>query len=176
MLLPLLPRESGLLWALDFRNECFPLSDSIEITVTLEDFPLEELKDLLAAGETSRIHFEARLFQERRGILSLIGDQMLEAKEKVYSIHYDRLGRYFVLHTPSGDTVFKSFVSLVRPLRSTHFTFNRRESEGHYLETRVTFLPRKLVPPFNLLEIFFLNNKTRLKWKKIPLNYDEGGL
>ncbi len=176
MLLPLLPRESGLLWALDFKNEYFSLLDSIEITVSLEDLPLEQLKDLLAAGETSRIRFEARLFQERSGILSLIGDQMLEAKEKIYSIHYDRLSQNFVLHTPSGDTFFRSFVSLVRPLRSTHFTFNRRETKGHYLETRVTFLPRKLVPPFNLLEIFFLNNKTRLEWKKIPLNYDEGGL
>ena len=154
--------------ALDFRNEYFPgSSDLIEITMSMEDLPLSELKDLLASGETSRIEFEARLFQKRRGILSFVGDQVLETQNRYHRIRYDRINQVFTLETPSGTKYYRSFTSLIRPFRTTRFTFRLREDGECYLKTRVILVYRELVPPFNLLESIFPETYHRLDWKRV---------
>lgn len=158
----------GSLSALDFRNEYFLSPDSMELTVRVENLPLAELMDLLTSGETVGIEFETRLFLTREGILSVLGDEMVESQRIVHNLRYDRINRAFVLETPSETRFYGTFAGLVRSLRTARFSFSRRALGEYYLKSRVLLIKRRLVPPFNLLESLSSQYRVRSDWKSTP--------
>lgn len=168
-------RPCACLKALDFTQEYFLSPDSLELTVRVEKLPLEELRKLLAEGETVGIDFEARLFQKRDGFLSVLGDEMVESREQTHLLRYDRINRVFVLETPSETTYYQSFHSLVMPLSTARFSFSRGQPGtewGHhngkaYLKSRISLIKRRLEPPFHLLEPFYPEYRRQLEWKTV---------
>lgn len=104
----------------------------------------------------------------REGILSILGDEMIESQRKIHNLRYDRINRAFVLETPSETRFYRTFAVLVRSLSTARFTFSRRAIGEYYLKSRVLLIKRRLVPPFNLLESFFPKYRVRLDWKSTP--------
>jgi len=127
------------------------------------------LFDSLARGQTAEIRYEFRLFRETRGILSLLGDRMLLEEMVVYRAWYDEFDAGYILETSAGEVPCSSFEELQSRLAGAEVVFCTAPSadEGRlYIRVRATVIPRKLSPPFTLLEPFYPENHITDGWKE----------
>lgn len=167
----------GSLGALETANSYYLSSDSLEINVHVRDIPLSDIHSYLSEGETSKIRYEIRLFQKRRGILSLLGDRMLADQTRELAVRYDRLSSNYVLSKAGKEFDFTSFASLMQAYSSIHFSFenfseNTKDEKGaeeFYFRSRITLFVRTLTPPFTLLEPFLPKTYERSSWEETPL-------
>lgn len=144
-------------------------SDTIEISYHAPDISEEVLSASLAKGQTAGFTYEFRLFQETRGILSLLGDKMIAEKTVTCSVRYDEFCSAYVLTTSGTETFCSTFEEIMGKLKSVHVSFERKTntaSEHMYTRIRTTLVPRKLTAPFTLLEPFFNRDHVREGWKE----------
>ncbi|MFW5714825.1 MAG: hypothetical protein ACOCXF_00445 [bacterium] len=140
------------------------------------DFPFRKVRRVFQRGETSQISFEVRLFRETTGILSFLGDELIGEHKDTYYGSYDPFYEMFHLETSDNSHNFMQEEEFFSAFRSYYTNFVQPEAEAGrmYLKARITFTPRKLMPPLNVLEPFLPGSRETTGWVRIPVPKADG--
>ena len=127
--------------------------------------------EVFQKGETSQVSFEVRLFRKTTGLLSFLGDELIEEHQDTYYGSYDPFYKMFHLESSDNALDFLQEESFFSAFRSYYTSFVQPQAEASriYVKARITFTPRKLMPPLNVLEPFLLDSRESTGWVRIPV-------
>lgn len=94
---------------------------------------------------------------------------MLLEEMVVYRAWYNEFDPGYILETSAGEVSCSSFGELQSRMARAEVVFQTAPSadEGRlYIRVRATVIPRKLSPPFTLLEPFYPRNHMTDGWKE----------
>lgn len=165
--------QPALLSSLEVTHTLFSRENSISIKLTMGDFPLYKVRQVFQKGETSQVKFEVRLFKESSGIWSFLGDELIGEHSDTYYGSYNPFYDIFRLETKQKTHEFLHEETFFNAFRSFHTSFDlpSAEKDQIYLRARVTFTPRKLMPPLNVLEPFLLDSRETTGWVQLPVSH-----
>ena len=160
-----------LLSSLDVTHTLFNRESSFSIRLTMVDFPVHEVREVFRNGETSQVKFEVRLFKESTGIWSFMGDELLAEHSGTYTGSFDPFYDMYLLQTSDNSHEFVQEENFFSAFRSfyTSFDIPATPESRMYVRARITFTPRKLMPPLNVLEPFLLDSRESTGWIQIPI-------
>ncbi len=161
------PLLSGLL----IEHSLYSNNNTISLVLTLEDFPINEVQQVFRTGQTSQIHYEVRLYREMKGFWSFLGDELIEEQSIVYNGRYDPFYDAYQIETPHSTEHYLQEETFFQAFRSNLVIFENNFENGRrfYIRARITFNPRKLMPPLNVLEPFLIDNQISTDWVQIPV-------
>ena len=163
--------QPATLSSLDVTHTLFTHENSLSLRLNMVDFPANKVKDVFQKGETTQVKFEVRLFRESSGIWSFLGDELLGEHSNTYYGSYDPFYDLFRLRTDEDTFEFMIEENFFSAFRSYHTSFDLPASEAGqtYLRARITFTPRKLMPPLNVLGPFLLDSRETSGWVHISV-------
>lgn len=157
--------------SLELTHTLFTRESTFSIRITMVDFPVQKVRNVFQKRETTQVRFEVRLFRETTGLLSFLGDQLIGEHNDTYHGSYDPFYEMFHLETSDDSHDFLQEENFFSAFRSYYTSFVQPEAEADriYLKARITFTPRKLMPPLNVLEPFLLDSRETTGWVRIPV-------
>ncbi len=172
--------QPALLSSLDITHTLFTHEKSFSLRLNMVDFPVYKVREVFQKGETTQVRFEVRLFKESSGIWSFLGDELLGEHSNTYYGSYDPFYNLFRLKTDKDTHEFMMEENFFSAFRSYHTSFDLPTSGADriYLRARITFTPRKLMPPLNVLEPFLLDSRETTGWVQISVvqsSHSQGG-
>jgi len=119
-----------------------------------------EVLEALADGLAAEIQFQLRLYRRQHGPLSFLGDRLASELRLVRTARYDRFESSWAIQGPgAGEQRFaepraflRAFFSL-GPLALGELA--EADSAEYYVQSRVRLAPVKMVPPLQLITLFY---------------------
>ena len=134
--------------------------DHLLVTAFLEDAPVAEVLTSLDDGLEAEIFFQFRLYEKAKGLFAFLGDKLTIEKQPYYRARknfYDNT--YVIIHSDGSETGHKSseeFVDHFLRIESYELAdFATPAEKGYYLRSRIRLNHAKLVPPLNLIYLFY---------------------
>lgn len=160
-----------LLSSLDITHTLFSDESSFSIRLTMVDFPVHEVREVFRTGETSQVKFEVRLFRKSTGIWRFMGDELIKEHSDTYTGSYDPFYKMYRIETPDSTHEFLLEENFFSAFRSFYTSFDIPVTTENrvYLRARITFTPRKLMPPLNVLEPFLFDSRETTGWVQISI-------
>lgn len=142
----------------------------LEVSARLESASALEVFRSLDDGLEAEIVFQFRLYERSRGLLSFLGDRLVLESRPSHTARKDFFRSAYVLETSRGGRrVYDDPSAFIRDffqLRAFRLPrFAPEHGKSYYLRGRVTLSHAKLVPPLNLIYIFFPVGVTT-EWKE----------
>jgi len=134
------------------------------------------VKSSVKEGSNAEIRFRLRLYRERRGIASLLGDALLYEHTVVHTGSRDTFSEDYILRGPERRRRFDSFGNFFAAFTTAHHSIQRQRlpaGEELLLLYQVELIPRKLVPPFTLLRPFMPGITQSTPWLQAPVLLEE---
>ncbi len=147
-----------------------------EVTVSaeLEGEMSDEILSSLKDGLKSEIIFQFRLYQKNRGLLSLFGDRLIFEKKISRIAYFDIFEGFFVMET-QGEGVRKflskeNFLKHFFQINDYNLTELKYENLSQiYVLARISLNPVRIVPPLNIISLFFTNTGVKTPWVESAL-------
>ncbi len=174
--------QPALLSGISIDHRYYSHENTLSLLLSLRDFPVDEVKQVFQKGQTSEIQYEIRLYRETKGILSFLGDELIEEQSITYNGRFNPFYNAYQIETKEETTHYIEEESFFRAFQSNLTVVNnpakKEPSLDHplYFRVRITFNPRKLMPPLNVLEPFLIDNQESTGWVRIPLTRKENSL
>lgn len=170
--------QPALLSGISIDHTHYLHKNTISLLLSLRDFPVDEVKQIFKKGQTSEIQYEIRLYRETKGILSFLGDELIEEHSITYNGRFDPFYNAYQIETEEDTTHYIEEESFFNAFQSNLTTLRNPPENDRplYIRARITFNPRKLMPPLNVLEPFLIDNQESTGWVRIPLAREEDSL
>lgn len=145
---------------------------TVKVRLDLEDYS-NTLKTM-QSGLKAEMLFEFRLYKKQYGIISLLGDRLVREEKTVYTGYYNMYDKYFILKENKGrEIIFKDsndFLENFFSLKDYVLKYpDRSNVNEYYLMYRIKYIPVKLVPPLNIVNIFTNSDNISTKWQRVML-------
>ena len=151
-------------------------AERVAIAVTAADFNVNEVKSSVTEGSNAEIRFRIRIYRERRGIASLLGDALLYEHTVIHTGTRDIFSTDYILRSPERHRRFDSFDRFLNAFTTARHSIPRQQlpaGKELLLLYQVEVTPRTLVPPFTLLRPFMPGITQSTPWLQAPLQLEE---
>ena len=143
--------------------------------MALRNPPEQEILSSLSSGLRAEIRFDVRVYEKATGFFGFLGDKLVGENRTVYEAQWDEFGNEFLV-TASNHSIYTfrtapSFLAFFFALKS-HETGIAVPSRGSlYMLTNVGVNAVRLVPPLNMILLFFRSQNESTPWERTPLTF-----
>ena len=155
------------------------IEDRLLVSAYLRNAPFEDVTISLDDGLEAEIYFQLRLYEKSQGLFAFLGDKLVVERQPHYRARRDFFNSRYVLVTQTGEelffatreALFKEFVKI----ESYELTSFQPEAGKHYyLRARIRLNHVKLVPPLNLIYLFY-STGIATDWHEVAPDTPTGG-
>ena len=152
----------------------------VSVSLYLVEYPPASLFVSLEEGLRSRIQFELHVYQQRGGILKVLGDKLVYETQISQEAKWDVFNKRFILvasdsniHTYSSK---ESFISAYFALSDIPVDIRIQTGKEYYVQGRITLEMVKFLPPLNILSDIIPENIVATDWERfsLPLSEETG--
>ena len=150
------------------------VGDLLEVSITLKGGDAEQVIASIQDGLKSEIVFQARLYERNRGLFSFLGDRLFVERKVVQVAYFDFFEDMYVVESELKGTrkyeqreeFMRDFFQLA-DLRLQDMRDLKREPGSYYILARIRLDPVRLVPPLNIISLFYSSAVT--PWQEIQI-------
>jgi hypothetical protein len=147
--------------------------DIFRITLSLKGYDHNLVVNTLRQGLRSEITYYLRVFKKSNGFESFFGDRLLNEYQYTISGEKDIFQNGFSINSAEQKKIY----STAHEFEIAYFTYDKFKipndlfspGEEHYLQGRIRIKKIKLVPPFNLINLFWTDNNKVTSWTKLKI-------
>ncbi|MBA7534758.1 hypothetical protein ES705_27007 [subsurface metagenome] len=154
------------------RNQLF-------VSAYLRDAPLEDVTISLDDGLEAEIYFQLRLYERSQGLFAFLGDKLIVERQPYYRARRDFFNGRYILVTHTGEELFfdtqQAFFEEFMKIEAYELaSFGPQEGKRYYLRARIRLNHVKLVPPLNIIYLFY-STGIATDWLEVAAEQISGG-
>lgn len=130
-------------------------------------------KGLLEEGLKAEICYQFRLYRRDTGFFSFLGDKIITEKKVIKTAYLDIYERVFIIEVNKGKKVLLYEEDFLRSFFKAEDVqigrLDSGESKEHYVLARISFSPVRLVPPLNMISLFYKKTAVVTRWAEAEI-------
>jgi hypothetical protein len=147
--------------------------NKILVDMSLEKYNQNLIIESLEKGLRSEITFFLRIFKENSGIVRIFGDQLIEEYTYTSEASKDIFQRGYTIQSDGITKIISETQKFNRDFYSLYgFPINSSliKKGNYYLMGRIRIKRVKLVPPFNLITLFWNDIIKTTGWNRVNIS------
>lgn len=145
----------------------------LKVSLSLKGYDHNLIVQTLREGLRSEITYYLRIFRKSAGFETVFGDRLLNEYQYTFNAEKTIFQDGFAISSSEQKRIFSTTYDFMKAF----FTYDKFEipnsilsPEGdHYLQGRIRIKKIKLVPPFNLINLFWTDNNKVTSWTKLRI-------